>query len=42
MVHEDVPLTEKQALHVGAHVDPLAKVDVQSPTPALVGAAIES
>ena len=41
MVHEGVPLTEEPALHVGAHVDPLAKVDVQ-PTPALVGAAIAS
>ena len=37
-VHELVPETVYPELHVGWHVDPLARELVQSPTPPLVGA----
>ena len=38
-LHELVPDTVYPALHVGWHVDPLARELVQSPTPPFVGAA---
>ena len=37
VLHELVPDTVYPALHVGWHVDPLARVLVQSPTPPFVG-----
>jgi len=38
-LHEDVPDTVYPELHVGWHIDPLAREFVQSPTPPFVGAA---
>jgi hypothetical protein len=38
-LHEDVPDTVYPELHVGWHVDPLARELVQSPAPPFVGAA---
>ena len=37
-LHEDVPDIVYPELHVGWHVEPLARVPVQLPTPPLVGA----
>jgi len=37
-LHEDVPDIEYKVLHVGWHVEPLASVLAQSPTPPFVGA----
>ena len=38
-LHDDVPDTVYPELHVGWHVEPLAKELVQSPTPPFVGDA---
>ena len=38
-VHDEVPDTVYPALHVGWHVDPLARELVQSPVPPFTGAA---
>ena len=38
-IRDSVPDTVYPALHVGWHVDPLARLIVQSPTPPFVGAA---
>ena len=38
-LQDDVPDTVYPELHVGWHVDPLAREPVQSPTPPFVGAA---
>ena len=38
-LHEDVPDTVYPELHVGWHVEPLARELVQSPTPPFVGGA---
>jgi len=38
-LQDDVPDTVYPELHVGWHVDPLARVFVQSPAPPFVGAA---
>ena len=38
-LHDDVPDTVYPELHVGWHVDPLARELVQSPAPPFVGAA---